>query len=62
MKLSNLRYLRLKHDYSLQEVADKIGTTKSNLSNIETGKTKLSDEFKVLLLELYGVGIDELTG
>ena len=60
MNISNLRYLRLKNDMSLQEVADKIGTTKQNLSNIETGKIKLSDKFKVLLSELYGVGIEKL--
>ena len=61
MLQKDLRYLRLRHDLTLEEVAKKTGTTKQYISLIELGKCKLSDKFKVKLADVYGVPVDELS-
>ena len=59
---AKLRKLRLRADKSLQEVADKIGVSKSHISNIEyeLSYTKLPASIKVIrkLAKVFDVPID----
>ena len=53
----DLRHLRIRNNLTLEEVAQKFGTTKQYISAVELGKCKLSEKFRVKFADLYGVPI-----
>lgn len=57
---NRLRDLREDHDYTQQQVADRIGITQRKYSYIETGAQQLTAEVLVPLAKLYEVSIDYL--
>ena len=50
-----LKDLRIKYNYSQEEVANKIGTTKMTISRYEAGKRKIGGENLVKLAKLFKV-------
>lgn len=57
----NLKYLRLKYDYSQTEIADKTGCgSQTTVSKWETGDANPPIEKIAILSKLYSVGIDDL--
>lgn len=64
MKLNQnrLKDLREDHDYTQQQVADKIGITQRKYSYLETGVQQLTAEVLVALARLYQVSVDYLLG
>lgn len=57
---TKLKELRKKARRTQQYIADKIGISQNNYSNIENGKVKLSEEYAIKLCDFYGCTIDEL--
>lgn len=55
---SRIKDLREDHDFTQQQVAEKIGITQRKYSYIETGTQMLTDEILVKLSNLYDVSID----
>lgn len=55
-----LRDLRLEHDLSMRNLADRIGTTDSKICRIENGGVKLSLEDAIRIADLFDVSVDEL--
>ncbi|MXQ49638.1 helix-turn-helix domain-containing protein [Streptococcus pneumoniae] len=59
---SRLKELRKKHGLTQQELADKVGTNRVNITKWETGRTEPSLENVVRLAKLFGVTTDYLLG
>ena len=58
---SRVRVLREKNGLTQQELADKIGVTNSQISRLESGKTKnISSFILVALADLFHVSVDYL--
>lgn len=55
---NRIKDLREDHDFTQQQVADKIGITQRKYSYLETGTQPLTDEILVLLSRFYDVSID----
>lgn len=55
---NRVRELREDHDYTQQQLADKIGITQRKYSYLETGTQPLTADFLVALAEIYDVSID----
>lgn len=62
MNRNRLKDLREDHDYTQQQVAEKIGITQRKYSYIETGIQQLTAEVLVPLTRFYNVSIDYLLG
>lgn len=62
MNQNRLKDLREDHDYTQQQVAEKIGITQRKYSYIETGVQQLTAEVLVELARFYKVSVDYLLG
>lgn len=62
MNRNRLKDLREDHDYTQQQVAQKIGITQRKYSYIETGIQQLTAEVLVPLARFYDVSVDYLLG
>ena len=62
MNRNRLKDLREDHDYTQQQVAEKIGITQRKYSYIETGIQQLTAEVLVPLARFYDVSVDYLLG
>lgn len=57
----NIRKLRLEHDMSMRDLANKIGTTDSAVCRWENGKAKkLSLDMAIKIADLFRISLDEL--
>lgn len=56
----NIRNLRLEHDMSMQDLADKLETTDSAVCRWENGKAKVSVDMAVKIADLFQISLDEL--
>lgn len=56
----NLVELRKYHDFSQEELADRIGVSRQTLSKYETGESLPDIEKCRLLAEIFGVTVDDL--
>lgn len=52
--------LAKKPHVKLEDLAERVGTTKANLSRIETGKQKLSEDLLPKLMAETGISADKL--
>ena len=59
---NRLKDLREEHDYTQQQVAEKIGITQRKYSYIETGVQQLTADVLVALARFYKVSVDYLLG
>ena len=59
---NRLKELREDHDYTQQQVAEKIGITQRKYSYIETGVQQLTADVLVALARFYKVSVDYLLG
>jgi transcriptional regulator with XRE-family HTH domain len=60
---TKLKQLRLKHNKSLQDVADKVGASKAHIWDLETGKsTNPSIDLLKKLGDCFGVSVADLIG
>lgn len=55
---NRIKDLREDHDFTQQQIAEKIGITQRKYSYIETGTQLLTDEILVKLSKVYNVSID----
>jgi transcriptional regulator with XRE-family HTH domain len=55
-----LKFLREKHGYSQQTVADALSMSQNTYSLLETGKTKLDVERLILIAEFYKISVYDL--
>jgi transcriptional regulator with XRE-family HTH domain len=55
-----LKFLKEKHGYSQQTVADALSMSQNTYSLLETGKTKLDIERLILIAEFYNVPAHDL--
>lgn len=62
MNKNRLKDLREDHDYTQQQVAQRIGITQRKYSYIETGIQQLTAEVLVSLARFYNVSVDYLLG
>ena len=64
MRLNQNRWkdLREDHDYTQQQVAEKIGITQRKYSYIETGVQQLTADVLVALARFYKVSVEYLLG
>lgn len=53
-----LKMLRLRHNYTQQEIADKLGVTRSTVSNFEIGRRKPEIDVIEKLAAIYGVDLN----
>lgn len=59
----NIKRLRNEHDWTLEELAEKVGTSKQNISRYETGQTAKVPYDKILkLADVFGVSPGVLMG
>lgn len=56
----NLRDLRLEHDLSMRDLADRLGFTDTKICRIENGGAKLSLEDAVRIADLFNVPLEKL--
>lgn len=56
----NLITLRKYHNYSQEELAEKIGVSRQTLSKYETGESLPDIEKSKLLADVFGVSLDDL--
>lgn len=56
----NIRYLRRLHSYTQQQLADKIGITRSSLGAYEEGRAEVRTQVLEQMAALFGVSINEL--
>ena len=59
---NRVKDLREDHDYTQQQVAEKIGITQRKYSYIETGVQQLTADVLVALARFYKVSVDYLLG
>ena len=59
---NRLKDLREDHDYTQQQVAEKIGITQRKYSYIEAGVQQLTADVLVALARFYKVSVDYLLG
>lgn len=59
---NRLKDLREDHDYTQQQVAEKIGITQRKYSYVETGVQQLTADVLVALARFYKVSVDYLLG
>lgn len=57
-----LKAERKKHGYTQQEVADKLGITRSSYAQYEIGRNTPTTESIIMLAELYKCSTDYLLG
>jgi len=57
---SNIRYLRKKYNYSLQDLATKLDLKLSTLKNLENGQSGTSLQVVILLRDIFKISIDNL--
>lgn len=57
-----LRDYRIKHGYSLDELAKKLDSTKSSVAMVERGSRPLSVEMAVRAAEVFGVPMEMMLG
>ena len=57
---NNLRSLRIQRDLTLNDVAQKVGLTKSGYGNIETGRRWPSGKVIIRLEKFFGIPASEL--
>lgn len=55
-----LKQLRLKNNYTQENIANKIGVSKQSVSKWESGKTYPDIDNLIILSDIYNVTIDEL--
>lgn len=60
--MNNLKKLRESKKLTTRELAEKINTNQSTLTNLENGKTALNDHYIKLLTNFFGVSADYLLG
>ena len=60
--INNLKEARLKNGYTLEQVAQKLSTTRAAISMYENGKREVNNNLLVKFSELYGVSTDYLLG
>lgn len=56
----NLKQLRLKNNFTQEEVAQKIGLTRQAVSSYESGRTQPGIDMLMHFAEIYGVEIEEI--
>ncbi|MBQ9266954.1 MAG: helix-turn-helix transcriptional regulator [Clostridia bacterium] len=59
---SRIRKLRMDNGYSMQELADKVGVTKSSINMWENGSSIPNDRILIVLSKFFDVSIDYLLG
>jgi transcriptional regulator with XRE-family HTH domain len=57
---NNIKYLRNKHKYSQQDLAEQLGVPRSSLSDYERGHTQVSIENIIKISDIFQVKIDDL--
>jgi transcriptional regulator with XRE-family HTH domain len=60
--MNNLKKLRLEHDMSVRDLADKTGICYSSISLMENGKQKIKDNYIKIFTELFNCSADYLLG
>jgi transcriptional regulator with XRE-family HTH domain len=60
MIAENIKFLRKKHNYSQQQLADLLNVPRSSMSDYERGHTQLNYENLISLAEIFKVRIDDL--
>jgi transcriptional regulator with XRE-family HTH domain len=55
---NRVKELREDHDYTQQQLAERIGITQRKYSYLETGTQPLTADFLVALADIYNVSID----
>jgi transcriptional regulator with XRE-family HTH domain len=58
MQSDTLRLLRVAKNLKQKVIADLLGMSQANYSNLENGKTKINSDAAKKLAEYYGVGMD----
>jgi transcriptional regulator with XRE-family HTH domain len=61
MKISKLKFYRLKEKMSQEEAAQKIGISRGYLSQLENNRAALSSELLLRIARIYNVHAKELT-
>lgn len=56
----NLRDLRLEHNLSMRDLAERLGTTSTKICRIENGGVKLSLEDAIRIADLFDISLDKL--
>lgn len=57
-----MRDYRLKHGYSMEEMAEKLDSTKSCVSMVERGSRKLTADMAIKAAEIFDISVDQLLG
>lgn len=62
MVVPKVRYHRIRNDYTIEELANKIGVTRQHLNSIELGRYPLTEKVAIKLAYVFDVKADELFG
>lgn len=58
----NIRKLRLEHDMSMKDLAEKLGTTDSAICRWENAQSKITVEYVIKMADLFEISLDDLVG
>ena len=59
---ARLRDYRLKHGYSIDDLAIKLDSTKSCIAMVERGSRKLTADMAIKAAEIFDISLDQLLG
>lgn len=59
---NKLQHLRELHDLKQQDIAQKLGVSRSTYANYESGRRSPDIDLLMSLADIYGMTLDELTG
>lgn len=59
---NNIRKLRLEHEWTQEELADRLGVSRSALSNYESELREPAIDLLIKLADVFNTTIDELVG
>lgn len=60
--MTQLKSLRLSHEFTQQEIADRLGISRGAYANLENGKREPDIATLIFIADLYGVTLDYLVG
>ena len=59
---ARLRDYRLKHGYSIEDLAVKLDSTKSCIAMVERGSRKLTADMAIKAAAIFDISVDQLLG
>ncbi len=57
---NNIKYFRIKHNWSQEDFAEELGTTTTYVSNLENAKRNMRVDYIGHIADTFGIGVEDL--